>query len=275
MPEADRLYRHPLAVRAFHWINAACFVVLLLSGLQIFNAHPRLYWGADGHAGMPAVFEIAGNARTGGHDTWMQIGHWRIDTTGLLGRPADVPGFGRTNVAFPAWMTLPTGTMSLGRGRGWHFLFFWIYTVNLGWYLAYGLVRGRFRATLLPRLAEIRPAALWRDIRAHLRWRHPQESLARGYNTLQKVAYLGVLFILLPTQVLSGMTMSNSALSIFPFLVDLFGGRQSARTIHFIDAVLLLAFLLVHLWQVVAAGPVNEVRAMITGYLHLPRKARP
>ena len=268
----ERILRHSLPVRIFHWTNVVCFFVLLLSGIQIFNAHPRLYWGATGYKGMPAAFEISGNASSGGNDSWMQIGAWRINTTGILGEVKDVPAFGRFNVAFPPWMTLPTGTISLGRGRGWHFLFFWIFTGNLAWYLVYATVAGRFRTVLLPRAAELTPRAILRDLRAHLRWRHRPETLARGYNTLQKLSYIGVILVLLPMQVLTGMTMSNSALAVFPFLLDLFGGRQSARTFHFIGAVLLVVFLLVHLWQFLAAGPINEGRAMITGYLRIPGK---
>lgn len=272
MQPSDRIFRHPLPVRIFHWINALCFIVLLMSGLQIFNAHPRLYWGAEGHAGMPAAFEISGDAQTGGNESWMQIGHVRIRTTGMLGHPAVVPAFGRMNVAFPGWMTLPSGTLSLGRGRGWHFLFFWIFAANIAWYVCYGVMAGRFRATLVPRAANLAPRALLRELREHMRWRRAPEALAQGYNTLQRLTYLCVIFVLLPAQVLTGMTLSNSALSIFPFLIDLFGGHQSARTFHFIGAVVLFAFLLVHLWQLLAAGPVTEVRAMITGYLHVPRK---
>ncbi len=268
----SRVYRHTLPVRLFHWINAACFVMLLMSGLQIFNVHPRLYWGATGYVGMPAVFEIAGDAASGGHDSWIQIGSLRIPTTGVLGAPTDVPSFGRINYAFPGWMTLPSGTMSLGRGRGWHFLVFWIFVANFAAYAAYGLFTGRFRRLLLPSRSELRPRAVLRDLADHLRFRVPAAHALGTYNLLQKLSYLLVVAVLLPTQILSGMVMSNSALALFPWLLDIFGGRQSARTIHFVAAALLLLFLLVHVFQAFVAGIVNEMRSMITGYFHLPEK---
>jgi thiosulfate reductase cytochrome b subunit len=260
------VYRHPLPVRLFHWINAISFVLLLMSGLQIFNAHPRLYWGDVGYQGMPAVFEITGTGTLADPTSWVQIGSLRLYTTGFLGIPHDAPFIGVTNWAFPTWMTLPSAVLDLGRGRGWHFLMIWIFAANLGGYLVYGLASGRFKRELLPRLAQLRPAAILQDVWMHLRLRRATGEEARQYNLLQRLAYGVVIFFLLPIQVLSGMTMSNSGVAIFPWLIDLFGGRQTARTVHFIAAMLLVLFVGVHLFQVVVSGIANEVRSMITGY---------
>jgi thiosulfate reductase cytochrome b subunit len=268
------IYRHPLPIRIFHWLNALSFVLLLMSGLQIFDAYPRLHWGDVGYAGMPAIFEITGRGSLEDRTSWVQIGTHRIYTTGFLGIPQDAPFIGVTNWAFPTWMTLPSGVLELGRGRGWHFLTLWIFTANLCGYLAYGLISGRFRRELLPRRRQLHPAAVLRDVWMHLRLKHSTGEAAAHYNLLQKLAYILVLFVFLPMQVLSGMTMSNTAVTIFPWLIELFGGRQTARTLHFIVAMLLVLFVCVHLFQAFVAGIVNEVRSMITGHFFIPQGTR-
>jgi thiosulfate reductase cytochrome b subunit len=100
----------------------------------------------------------------------------------------------------------------------------------------------------------------------------PKGEAARNYNTLQKLAYLGVLGVLLPVMILAGLTMSPAMDAAWPWLLDLFGGRQSARSIHFITAFLLVLFVVVHLAMVVLAGPFNEIRSMITGRYRLPKE---
>ena len=114
----ERIYRHSLAVRLFHWVNALSFVILLMSGLQIFGAYPRLHWGDVGYAGMPAIFEITGTGTLDDPRSWIQIGSHRIYTTGFLGVPKAAPYVGVMNWAFPPWMTLPSGVLALGYGRG-------------------------------------------------------------------------------------------------------------------------------------------------------------
>ncbi|WP_376767676.1 cytochrome b/b6 domain-containing protein [Mesorhizobium zhangyense] len=89
---------------------------------------------------------------------------------------------------------------------------------------------------------------------------------SRNYNTLQKLAYGGVLFVLLPLMILTGLAMSPSMNAAVPFLADLFGGRQTARTIHFTIMLLLVAFFIIHMLMILAAGPLNELRSMITGW---------
>jgi thiosulfate reductase cytochrome b subunit len=270
----DVIYRHPIPVRIFHWVNALCFVLLLMSGLQIFNSYPHLYWGDVGYEGMTPVFEITGEASLTDRTSWVQIGRYRIPTTGVLGIPTNAPFIGVTNWAFPTWMTLPPGIFALGRGRGWHFLVFWIFAANLVWYLPYGLLTGRFRREFMPRRAELHPKAVRRQLSMHLRLRHTTGDEARHYNLLQKLSYVAVVFVLMPVQILSGITLSNTGLAIFPWLITLFDGRQSARTVHFVGAMLLLLFVLVHVFQMFVAGVVNELRSMITGYFVIPREKK-
>jgi thiosulfate reductase cytochrome b subunit len=286
------IYRHPLPVRIFHWVNAASFIILLMSGLQIFNYHPRLYWGHTGYWDRPAVFEISGDAnvrshrledgndgappQTVAHDkdstrdrSWIAFGSKRIDTTGVLGEVYKQSAFGDANIAFPNWMTLPPRPLDLARGRGWHFLALYVFAFNLAFYTLYGLISRRFR-TLRPTRDQLRPRAIVRDLWMHLRLKHATGAEAANYNLLQKLSYMGVLFVLMPTMILTGMTMSPSALAAYPWLLDLFDGRQSARTIHFVGAFVLVIFVLVHVFQVFVAGFRNEMRSMITGKFRIP-----
>ncbi len=228
------VYRHPLAVRVWHWINALCLLVLLVSGLQIFNAHPALYWGKASTFGKP----------------WLALG------TG------DAP-------AFPPWITLPPW-QDLAGGRHWHFFFAWIFAVNGGLYVLYAIAGRRVRRVLLPTRAEL--ASLGRSLADHLRLRFPRGEAAREYNPLQKLAYLAVIFGLLPLMLASGLTMSPGLDARFHFLTVLFGGRQSARTVHFLTAWTIVAFFLIHMLAVLAAGPLNEMRAIITGWFVIGRK---
>jgi thiosulfate reductase cytochrome b subunit len=177
-------------------------------------------------------------------------------------------------MAFPPWLRLPSKD-HLGLGRGWHFLFAWILAISLTSYLLYALVRGRVRTTLLPDRDQLDRRAVARDIWMHLRLKHHKGSEALRYNLLQKMSYLVVLFLLLPTMIATGMTMSNSAVAAFPWLIDLFQGRQTARTIHFVCAAALLSFVLIHLFQVVVAGFRREMRSMLTGWYEPAREEQP
>jgi thiosulfate reductase cytochrome b subunit len=150
-------------------------------------------------------------------------------------------------------------------GRRWHFFFAWAFVANLLVYLVAGLAGGHFCRDLLPGREQLRPRALLKDLANHLRLKFPRGEAARHYNPLQKLTYLGVIGVLLPLMILTGLAMSPGIDAIVPWLVDLFGGRQSARTIHFIAAGLMVLFVFVHVAMVLLAGPVNELRAMITG----------
>jgi len=263
--------RHALATRLTHWINALCLTVLLGSGLQIFLAHPALYWGQYGADADRPAFEIgAETSPDGAQKGFVRLGSATFDTTGKLGliRGADGDFSER---AFPHWATIP-GWRSLALGRRWHFFFAWLFAANLAAYYVFGLINGHLPRDLAPTRQQLRPREIWADIVDHLKLKFPKGEGARHYNPLQKFAYLGVIALLLPTMVLSGLTMSPGMDAILPWLVELFGGRQSARTIHFITASLLVLFVIVHLTMVVLAGPINGVRAMITGKLAISKE---
>ena len=257
------IYRHTVVVRVTHWINVLCLTLLLMSGLKLFNVHPALYWGNYGYRGAPTLLAIDGmlDPETRQPVGVTRIGDHNFVTTGVLGVTYDSDGRPRRG-AFPVWATLGD---DLALARDWHFLMAWAFVTNGAIYLLFGLFTGHFRRDLAPAAAQLRPRHILRDIWDHIRLRVARGEAAKRYNVLQKLTYLAVIFLALPVMVLTGLTMSPAVTAAFPFLFDLFGGRQSARTIHFITANLLVMFVLVHLIEVMLSGVFNLMRSMITG----------
>jgi thiosulfate reductase cytochrome b subunit len=260
------LYRHLLPTRLWHWLNALSILIMLMSGLMIFNAHPRLYWGQYGANFDRPWLQIGGTPDGRGH---VVIGrHIEIPTTGVLGRWTDPQGRVSTR-AFPYWMTLPS-RYSLSAARRWHFLFAWVLVLGGLVYVIASLINRHFRRDLLPSRREVAPRHIWQDIKDHARLRFPRGEAAAHYNILQKLSYALVIFGLIPLMILTGLTMGPGFNATFPQLLVLFGGRQSARSIHFLCAGGLVLFVFVHLAMVVLAGPIREIRSMITGWFKLP-----
>ncbi|MEN9718973.1 MAG: hypothetical protein RIQ99_1851 [Pseudomonadota bacterium] len=227
---------HHLATRVWHWLNVLALAVMLMSGLMIFNAHPRLYWGQYG----------------------ANLDHAWLDLTRADG------------VTFPGWVTIPS-YYSLADARLWHFAFAWLLVVVSVAYAVWSLASGHLRRKLLPHRAELAPARFWRDVLDHLRLDFSHSG--GGYNTLQKLAYCGVLYGLVPLAILTGMAMSPALDAAFPVLLDLFGGRQSARSLHFIVAAGLVAFVFIHLVMLVLARGGQELQAMVLGEPHRRNEA--
>jgi thiosulfate reductase cytochrome b subunit len=263
--------RHTLSVRALHWLWAWALAVLFFSGLQIFNAHPALYWGKSSYAGRAPLIEIS--ARQSGTDDALRgvtrIGAREYDTTGVL-------GVSRTNTgdvverAFPQWLTLPSG-QGLAVGRRWHFFFAWVLVSTGLLYVGHGIASGRFARELWPSSGNWRE--LWPSVMDHLCFRRVRGNAARRYNVLQKLAYVVVMFVLLPSMVLTGLAMSPWVDSLWPGWVDWLGGRQSARTLHFLGAWLGVLFVLVHVFEVIVTGPINNLRGILTGRYRIEQDA--
>src|SRR5215831_7535648 len=196
-PRAARYlyYRHSLPVRVMHWINVIALTVLLLSGLNIFSAHPSLYWGKSSYSGRPPVFQIG--ARENEDDDVIGVtrifGHEFV-TTGVLGASTDANGdvMPRT---FPSWLTVP-GDRWLAMARRWHFFFAWVFVINGLAYVAYSIISRHMARDLVPTGNDWR--SIGRSIIDHLRFKHPTGEAAKRYNVLQKLAYLSVIFVLLP-----------------------------------------------------------------------------
>jgi thiosulfate reductase cytochrome b subunit len=262
----QRFYRHRLPVRVMHWINVICLTILLMSGLGIFNAHPALYWGQGSSFDKPlaAITAVQG---PGGINGVTRIAGHQFTTDGVLGHSRVGDDTANTVRAFPSWATIP-GRQSLATARHWHFFFAWLFVVNGIAYVLYALFSGHLNRDLLPTRDELRK--IGRSIQDHLRFRHPTGAAAKRYNVLQNIAYLVVIFGLLPLVIVAGMAMSPRLDAVFPGWVELLGGRQSARTLHFLAATGLLLFVLVHLFEVAISGAWNQLRSMVTGYYTLP-----
>ncbi len=214
--------KHRLMTRLWHWVNAAAVIILFMSGLNIFNAHPRLYWGSYGSWGDPA---------------WLQLSR------------------------FPGWATIP-GYYSLADARMWHFFFAWVLAVALLIFMIVSLINRHFQRDVHITRTEWRWSTLRADIAQHLRRNFTHGS--GTYNVLQKIAYALVLFAGLPLMIFTGLTMSPAMAANWPWLLDIFGGRQSARSIHFIVTWILFAFFALHILLVLLSGPLRQVRDMIT-----------
>jgi thiosulfate reductase cytochrome b subunit len=255
------VFRHPALVRITHWINVLAISLLLMSGLQIFNAHPALYWGQKSTFARP---ELSMGAAVRGRQLIgvTTVGGKTFETTGVLG--VSGPRGAEQNRGFPAWATIPS-YQDLASGRRWHFFFAWLFVLNGLVYLGFGLAGGRIGRELLPRRDEVSPGHLWREIKDHARLRFPKGQAARHYNTIQKASYLAVILVLLPMMLVTGLSMSPGMTPVLGWLVELLGGRQSARTLHFIAAGLIVAFVIVHVAMVLASGPLNNLRSMVTG----------
>jgi len=239
LPNGGKLvYRTPSLVRATHWLIALALFVLLLSGLQIFNAHPALYWGNASEFDQPFL------------------------------------SLDRGDRAFRSWITLPA-EQDLAGGRRWHFFFAWCLIAGLGVYFVANLIRSRIARDLLPTRNDLR--GIGRSVLDHLRLRFPHGENARHYNVLQKITYLGVMFVVIPLVIFTGLALSPAIDTAFPPLLFIFGGRQSARSLHFFGAVILVLFFVVHILMIIASGPINQMRSIITGWfaIHVAPYTKP
>jgi thiosulfate reductase cytochrome b subunit len=264
LPSSQHWYRrHARLLRITHWINVVCFSLLLMSGLQIFNAHPALYVGNRSDFDHPTLLIVAHQSESGLVGETTILGH-SFETTGVLGLSSE--GGQISQRAFPSWITIPS-YLDLATGRRWHFFFAWLLVLNGLAYLAWGLASRHFGRDLLPSRVEL--GHIGREILEHLRLRFPRGAAAKRYNVLQQLAYLLVVFVLFPLIILTGLTMSPGVDSAVPQLLTLFGGRQTARLIHFVAASGLALFVVVHLVMVLLSGAWNNMRSMITGWYDL------
>ncbi len=223
--------RHSAVVRVTHWITALCFFALLVSGVEIVISHPRFYWGETGNVLTPALF--------------------------TLPIPAS-----RSSVPTGYGFVLPDQN---GWSRSLHFQAAWAVVLTGLLYVVTGVITRHFQRHLVPAGSDLTGAALWKAIADHLRFKPPGEAEAWSYNVLQRIAYTGVIFVLFPLMIWTGLAMSPAIVSVFPATVTVFGGQQSARTLHFFGSLLLVLFLLVHIGMVWLAGFRNRMRTMITG----------
>jgi thiosulfate reductase cytochrome b subunit len=213
--------RHDLFVRVTHWLTAIAFAVLLLSGIAILLAHPRLYWGETGGLGSPSLIDLP------------------------LPFVLDVP--------------------IRGPGRYLHFLAAWISVFTGLAYVAIGLVTGHFARSFVPRRRDLTLGAMGAVVKGHLSRPRRDAAAPPAYNILQRLAYTIVVFVVMPLMILTGLAMSPAVTSVVPAVVTMFGGQQSARTVHFFAACALALFVFGHVVLVWQSGFTTRMRAMITG----------
>jgi len=226
------IYRHRVATRLWHWINALTIFIMIGSGLTILNAHRHLYWG---------------NYGANPDHPWLNTPRW------------------------PSYLTIPAG-YNLAIARRWHLLFALVLAFGLLLFMIVSLINRHFQRDLRVRAAELRPRHLLHDLKEHLAFRFHDPVHPGAFNIFQKLSYVLVIFILIPLMILTGLTLSPGMDAAWPWLLDVFGGRQSARSIHFIAAAGLVAFIVIHLVLVILAGAWNEVRSMITGHWTVPEE---
>ena len=238
---------HARWVRATHWIGAVSVLVLAVTGFVILMAHPRLYWGHVGNDLTPALIElpISRNYRHGG---------WTTPTPIADGAGAPVSA----NRTFDIFN-------KNGWGRSLHFLAAWGMVLTGAVYLLGGVASGHFRRHLIPRRGELTGGHVARELADHARLRIRRATGGPQYGLLQKCAYAVVVFVVLPLTALTGLTMSPAVTAAFPFLLSLFGGLQSARTIHFALWCALVLFVMAHVLMVVLSGFTRQLRAMTIG----------
>jgi thiosulfate reductase cytochrome b subunit len=230
MAETPRL-RHAFLVRVTHWLITFAFLALLVSGLEIVVSHPRFYWGETGNVNTQPLFKIP------------------------------IPS-SRNMVPTGYGYVLPDQN---GWSRYLHFQSAWVFVLTALVYGVAGLLNGHFRRNLLPAFTDVSPKRLASALSGHLRFRRPSAEEAWSYNVPQRLTYLLVIFVLTPFIIWTGLAMSPSFVSAFPFAVNVLGGQQSARTLHFFLTGALVLFLLVHVFMVIFAGFRSRMRAMITG----------
>lgn len=165
-------------------------------------------------------------------------------------------------IRFPDWATIPQ-RYDLAESRDWHVLFSWPFAVGLLVFWIAMLVGGHFWRDLRTHRSEWTPRAIWADIVKHAKLDFSHEGAK--YSFLQKLTYGIVLGVLLPVMIFSGLAISPGFEPAASWLVEMFGGRQSARSIHFLAAWGLFGFFVIHVLLVLLSGPVKQVRDMITG----------
>jgi thiosulfate reductase cytochrome b subunit len=221
-----------------HWITVISFFALLITGVEIVISHPRFYWGETGNSGTPVLFKIP---IPSSRDTV---------PTGFGYVMPDQNGWSRYLHFEAAWALVLTGLV----------------------YVVAGLLNAHFKRNLLPSPTERR----WRSFRevfqSYLRRAPPDEVESHSYNVVQRVSYLAVIFLLFPLVIWTGLALSPAFDSAVPAAVNLLGGRQSARTLHFFVSGFLVVFLVVHVTMIALAGFWKRMTAMITGRVATPLK---
>lgn len=224
------------------------------SGIEILSSHPKLYWNNDAFPG----------------SEWLRLGDEKrtpttsdLDTEERYSEEITTDGSGFWTASdeetdYSPWIALPGGS-HIGLGRHWHF---WAVT---GWILTGILYIGAMVFTWEWRLIPTSWSIFPRASNAFLTYLSFQIPEATGYNALQKLSYFGIIYIVTPIQILTGIAMAPAIRGRFPRFQTIFGGRQGARTIHFFGLLIFIGFLIVHVSMVVIHGLPKELAIIILG----------
>ena len=236
--------QHKHWVKLSHWVVTISFLALAFSGFVILMCHPRLYWGDVGNDLTPALFELP-ISRNYQHNGWEKNVAFFEDEDSQVSASRTYQIFNEN-----------------GWGRSLHFLSAWFLVLTGLIYLLMGIFTGHFKRHLWPR--EFTPKMFLHDLANHIRMRITA-SVGPQYGLLQKCTYAFVIFVVLPLAIITGLAMSPAITNEYPFLSGMFGGSQSARTIHFFASVTLVLFLLVHVVMIIKTGFKKQIRGMTIG----------
>jgi thiosulfate reductase cytochrome b subunit len=230
-PPSRTAPRHARFVRVTHWLTTLAFFALLISGVEVLLSHPRFYWGEIGNVNTTPLFAIPVPSSRG------------TVPTGYGFQLPDQNGWSRYLHFEAAWLVLLTGLV----------------------YVLLAIRAGHFRTNLVPTRADRSWAAMRKAVGEHLRFDRNAFGDPWSYNALQRISYIVVIFVLFPLIIWTGLAMAPAFTAVFPFTINLLGGRQSARTLHFMVTVALVLFTCAHVMMIILAGFWSRVRAMITG----------
>lgn len=230
----------PYWLRITHWINAIIMIFLIRSGIQILSDHPKLYWNDDTTPGTE----------------WIKFGK-KIMPKDRLWTSLDEAEYVNPVIA------LPGGHHNLGSGRRWHFLAAFVWVINGIVYMALLLATGAWQR-IVPTSWEVIPESI-NTIFGYLTLHAPPPSAFDPYDSLQQLAYFVIVFILSPLMILTGLAMSPAFIARFPKYTKLFGGRQGARSIHFLIMISFVIFIPVHIFMVMLVGFPKTISNMTIG----------
>ncbi len=241
--------KHKPWVKTAHWIITLSFLFLVFTGIEILMVHPRLYWGEVGNELTPALLEIPISRNHRRSDWQEKVSFFDSEDSPVsAGRNGEELMFNEN-----------------GWGRSLHFLAAWFLVVTGLVYLLLGIFSGHFQKHIWPRIKELTPAQLWRDMKEHFQMKIAPPTGGPNYGLLQKLSYMTIIFIALPLAIITGFTMSPAITAAFPFLLEVIGGYQSARTIHFFTSLALEIFLIMHIVMIILSGFKQQLRYMTIG----------
>ena len=231
----------PAWLRLTHYVNFLFLVLLARSGLSILMDHPRLYWNEHCTPG----------------SEWMRFTPVEL--------PTDRVWTGRDDARYISpWLALPGYRHTIGTARHWHLLgaLFWFLNGLACLALLFGTDQWH---RLVPASWQIIPDA-WAVFVHDATFHMPDETDPfYHYNALQHLSYFTVVFVMAPLSVMTGLAMSPAIDSRFPWYPKVFGGRQPARSIHFLLLLGYVAFLVMHVTMVVATGFVRNMNYIVLG----------